>query len=47
MFRRFKNLKNTLLTSALSLALMASFWDLVRSGNSLLLFGEPEFPTEE
>ena len=43
----FKRFKNTLLTSTLSFIMLASFWDLVRSGNILLLFGEPEYPSDE
>lgn len=47
MFRRFKNLKNTLLTSTLALSGFITFWDVVTSGNSLLLFGEPEYPSKD
>lgn len=43
----FKRIKNSLLTSALALSVFIGFWDLVESGNSLLLFGEPEYPSED
>lgn len=42
----FRKIRNTLLTSALALSGFITFWDLVESGNSLLLFGEPEYPSE-
>lgn len=47
MFRRFKNLKNTLLTSTLVLTGSFTFWDVIKNSNSLLLFGEPEYPFED
>jgi len=43
----FRKIKNTLLTSALVLASGTTFWDLFLAGNSLLFFGEPEYPTED
>lgn len=47
MLKIFKHFKNTLLTSVLVLAGTTTFWDFFMSGNSLLLFGEPEYPSED
>lgn len=33
--------------SALSLLALDSSWDLIGSGNSFLLFGEPTYPSEK
>lgn len=47
----FKRIKNKLLTSAMTsvvaFAGYLTFWDLIQSSSSLLLFGEPEYPSED
>ena len=47
MLKMFKRFKNTIMTSALVLAGSVTFWDLFKEGNSLLFFGEPEYPSED
>lgn len=42
----FKKVVNSMITLALSFIFLSS-WDLVWSGNSLLLFGEPQYPIEK
>lgn len=42
----FKKIMNTAMTLGLSFIMASSYWDLVGSGNSLFLFGEPDFPSE-
>jgi len=43
----FKRVKNALMKSVVALAGYLTFWDLIQVSNSLLLFGEPEYPTED
>lgn len=40
----FKRVMNIVLS--LSLFALDPSWDLIGSGNSFLLFGEPQYPTE-
>lgn len=47
MFKMFKRFRNTLVTSALAIAGCVTFWDVIKSSNSLLLFGEPDYPNED
>lgn len=41
----FKKIMNSMMAITLTSVAMLS-WDLVGSGNSLFLFGEPDFPSE-
>ena len=41
----FKKIMNSLMAVTFTV-FAASSWDLFPTGNSLLLFGEPEFPSE-
>lgn len=40
----FKKIMNSMMAIGMSFVMASSYWDLVPSGNSLLLFGEPEYP---
>lgn len=42
-----KKIMNTAMAVGLSFIMASSYWDLFESGNSLLLFGEPDFPNEQ
>lgn len=43
----FKKIMNTAMTLGLSFIMASSYWDFPWYGNSLFLFGEPEYPTEK
>lgn len=43
----FKKIMNSVMAIGLTLVMASSYWDIVEFGNSLLLFGEPDFPTNK
>lgn len=40
----FKKIMNSVLAIGMSFVMASSYWDIIEFGNSLLLFGEPDFP---
>lgn len=42
----FKKIMNSVMAIGLTLVMASSYWDIVGFGDSLFLFGEPEFPSE-
>lgn len=40
----FKKIMNSVLAIGMSFVMASSYWDFFESGNSLFLFGEPEYP---
>lgn len=42
----FKKIMNSMMAIGMSFVMASSYWDIVEYGNSLLLFGEPTFPSQ-
>lgn len=43
----FKRVMNTVLATVVPFVVATSYWDVVGFGNSLVLFGEPKYPSQK